>query len=302
MQIKLIFILVTCFAFSITSFGQKQQQTDIHTICGKGTYHAPENVNLEQAKQIALDRARMDAIQKEFGVIVSQQNSTVITNENGQSSIIFISVGGSEGKAEWIGDTQEPEYDDIKYIRDNDGEYTTIVSVSVCGEAREITKAVINFSTKLLRNGTEAKFEDDNFKHRDDFYLMFRSPVDGFLAVYLSDMEKVYCLLPYMNEGSGKRKITGGKDYVFFSEKHAEPSEITTVTEYILTCKKQTERNDIYIIFSPNEFTKANDYRAENETVLPRELSFNDFQKWLHQNRIRDRDMEVRMIPVTVTK
>jgi hypothetical protein len=300
MKGRLIFILTACCVVSTMVFGQKQ--TDIHSICGKGTYYAPANVTIEQAKQIALDRARMDAIEKKFGMIVSQQNSTVVTNENGKSSVIFISVGGSEGKAEWIGDSQDPKYDDIKHIKDASGEDMMIVSVSVCGEAREITKAGIDFSTKILRNGTEAKYEDDKFKHKDDFYLMFRSPVNGYLAVYLSDMEKVYCLLPYMNEGSGKRKIKSGKDYVFFSEKHAEPSETNTVTEYILTCEKQIEQNFVYIIFSPNEFTKANDYRAENETVLPRELSYVDFQKWLSNNRKRDKDMEVRIISVTITK
>jgi hypothetical protein len=45
------------------------------------------------------------------------------------SSVIFISVGGSEGKAEWIGDSQDPKYDDIKHIKDVSGEDLMIVSV-----------------------------------------------------------------------------------------------------------------------------------------------------------------------------
>lgn len=298
MQVRLIFILTVYCVFSTIVLGQKgkEKENDVYVICGESTYHVPENVTLEQAKQIALERARMSAIEEHFHIVVTVHNVIVMKNENENSHRDFLSVGGSEGKADWLGDTQEPKYN--IFYEDNQ----LVISVSICGYARKIIGAGIDFSAKILRNGTEAKFEDDKFKHRDDCYLMFRSPVDGYLAVYLTDMEKVYCLLPYMGTDGGKRKITGGKDYVFFSEKHADVSEENTVIEYIMTCEKQTAVNFMYIIFSPNEFTKANDYRAENETVLPRELPFNDFQKWLINNLIRDKDMKVEKKSVVITK
>lgn len=47
-----------------------------------------------------------------------------------------------------------------------------------------------------------------------------------------------------------------------------------------MTCSREIEYNDIYIIFSPNAFTKVNTNES-TEDVLPRQLSFEDFQKWL---------------------
>jgi hypothetical protein len=297
MQARLIFILTAYFVFSTMGFGQSQK--DIKKVCGTYDFEIPDNLSIAQAKQIALTEAKIEAVRKEFGEYVTLSIVGGQKNENGKSDEFYQTFGGSEGKAEWLEDIKGPEYK--TYYDDKNRHF---ISVSICGKAREITKADIDFSAKILRNGTEAKFEDNRFKHKDDFYLMFRSPVDGFLTVYLYviDENKVYCLLPYMNEGSGTRKIKGGKDYLFFSEKHAEPLEANTVTEYILTCTKEIEQNIIYIIFTSNKFTKANDYKAENETKLPPELPFEDFQKWLINNQIKDKDMKVEKKSITITK
>jgi hypothetical protein len=173
----------------------------------------------------------------------------------------------------------------------------------VCGKAREIVGAGIDFTAMTLRNGTEARYESGDFKNGDDLYLLFRSPAAGYLAVYLvDDAQTAFCLLPYMSDPSGKAPVNVGKEYVFFSAKHVSPAEVAKINEYTLTCQKQAEQNYLYIIFSPNEFTKANDTRAEGEEVLPRELSFEDFQKWLAKNRNRDKDMKVEIKVLTIKK
>lgn len=156
----------------------------------------------------------------------------------------------------------------------------------------EVVNSSNQISAKILRNGTDVKFESESFKNGDDFYLYFKSPVKGFLAVYLIDNEqKAYCLLPYANNSTGQVIIEHGKEYIFFSQKLVLPEEAQTVEEYILTTEKSVEYNQLYIIFSPNEFTKAND----NQTVegLPRELAYTDFQRWLI--KCRNRDYEIRV-------
>jgi hypothetical protein len=106
-----------------------------------------------------------------------------------------------------------------------------------------------------------------------------------------------------MNEPSGKVKIKSGKEQVFFSQKQVGRSEAALVDEYTMTCEKSVEQNYIYVIFSPNEFTKANDRKAEEgELVLPRELSFEEFQKWLAKNRTKDKNMKVVEKGVTINK
>ena len=264
-------------------------------ICGEYTYIAPENVSLEQARQTALDRAKIEALAEKFGTTVSQSNSTVVENKDGASDVRLLSFGGSEVKGEWIETTQDPKYD-ISYTQG-----TMVVKVSVCGNARAIVGAGIDFTAKVLKNGTDDKFESDNFKDGDALYLLFRSPIDGYLTVYLvDDSQTAYCLLPYMNAPSGNARIKSGKEYVFFSQQNADKDEAAIVDEYELTTGKSAENNFLYVIFSPNEFTKANDKTGGE--ALPRQLSFADFQQWLAKNRTRDKDMKVETKGLTVTK
>ena len=260
-------------------------------LCGEETYYASGTVSLDQAKREALELAKAKALAEKFGTRITQSATTMSSLEYEK----FFFIGDSEVKGEWMEDTKGPEYK-ISYQND-----MLVVQVSVCGKAREVTGAGIDFSAKVLKNGTKDRFESHEFRNGDDIFLSFRSPVEGYLAVYLvDDSETAYCLLPYMKDPTGKVNIKSGKDYVFFSAKHAERSETARVDEYVLTCEKEIEHNYLYIIFSPNEFTKANDLQAE--VLLPRELSFDDFQRWLTRSRQRDKNMKVNIKGLTIKK
>lgn len=251
------------------------------------TYYAPENVTLEEAKRTALDRAKLSAISDAFGTLVTQSNSTVMTNENGKSNSRFFSLGGSEVKGEWIETIKDPIYN-IRY----EGEML-VVSVEVVGRIREIVNAGIDVTVKILRNGTEEKFESSEFRSGDDMYIFFKSPVDGYLTVYLLDetTQEVYCLLPYKASGEGAYRIEHDRPYILFSAKN-EPTNPSIVDEYTMTCNRDTEFNDIYIIFSPNAFAKANSNETDEE-VLPRQLVYEEFQKWLVKLRKKDNETTI---------
>ena len=259
------------------------------------TYHAPENVSLEEAKRIALDRAKIQAIADEFGTVVSQSNTTLVTNQNGDSSTDFFSLGSSEVKGEWIETIGNPEYD-ISYEQG-----VLVVRVLVSGRIREIVSADIDIKAEVLCNGTDLKFARTDFKSGDDLYLYFQSPVDGYLAVYLLDetTQMVYCLLPYKSSPVGAVSVKHDKPYVFFSAKHADENA-HLVDEYTMTCNGSIERNTIYVIFSPNEFAKANSNNIDE--LLPQELSFEEFQKWLVKGRNRDKGMNEWMENITIRK
>lgn len=263
----------------------------IKTVEGEYTYHAPENVTLEEAKRTALDRAKIQALVDAFGTIVSQTNTTRVENSDGKSATDFLSIGGSEVKGEWIETTEEPYYN-ISYDQG-----MLVVKVSVRGKAREIVSAQIDIKARVLRNGTEDKFESSEFHSGDDLYLSFVSPVNGYLAVYLIDAEqKAYCLLPYRNQTDGIYRVEANHRYVFFSEKQATRADVPFVDEYTMTCNRSSETNIIYVIFSPNAFCKAVDNRSAD--MLPRELPFGDLQKWLTNCRVKDKDM--RMVLETI--
>lgn len=207
MQRTLAFFLI----FGLSMFTANAQQTK--SVTGTYTYYAPENITLEEAKHIAVNRAKVSAIADAFGTLVTQNNATVISNTNGKSDNRFLSLGGSEVKGEWIETTNEPKFD-IKYEQGQ-----LIVSVVLKGVIREFPKNNLAFSFMILRNGTTEKYESDDFKNGDDMYLRFSSPTNGYLVGYMYDetSDMAVCILPYIAGNSvGNMKIEGGKDYLFF--------------------------------------------------------------------------------------
>lgn len=293
--LRIVITVIICFTF-LPAIAQ-----NIQKVCGEAIYYAPENITMEQAKQIALQRAKTDALAVAYGTIVSQNNVTTAKNENGESEINIYSLGGSEVKGEWLETIGEPEYQ-ISYEKG-----MLVVKVSVCGKAREIISAGVDFSVKVLRNGVNEKFENDSFKSGDEMFLLFRSPSDGYLAVYLIDDKGVaYCLLPYRAMPDGKVKIEANKNYLFFSQENTGGlCASSMIDEYTLTCEKQTENNFLYVIFSPNSFVKANDYsgkQVSGDLLLPRELPFEKFQKWLTKNRTFDKEMKMEIKSLTIMK
>lgn len=282
------YLSIIMLFLSSTVFSQKMK-----TVEGEYTYRVPENITVEQAKRTALDRAMIQALADEFGTIVSQSNTTRIENKNGKSDIDFLSIGGSEVKGEWMETIGNPVFD-IRYEGD-----MLIVYCKVKGKAREIVSAGIDFQAHILRNGTDDKFESDQFRGGDDLYLSFKSPVSGYLAVYLIDAEnQAYCLLPYRNLTEGIYPIQANQRYTFFNIKEAPLQERPFVDEYVLTCERESEQNQIYIVFSPNQFVKAVD--NDSSDLLPRELGFADFQKWLVKCRKHDKDMNLIIKSITI--
>lgn len=284
------FITFTLFLFTLPILAQRTEK-----VRAEYTYHAPENISLEEAKRIALDRAKVQAIADEFGTIVSQSNTTLVKNSNGESSTDFFSLGGSEVKGEWIETIGQPEYE-ISYEQG-----MLVVKAIVTGRIREIVSAQIDIRAEVLCNGTDLKFARTDFKNGDDLYLYFQSPVDGYLAVYLLDevSQMVYCLLPYKSSSEAVTPIEHDKPYIFFSTEHAG-DKAHLVDEYTMTCNSSVERNTIYVVFSPNEFAKANSNNVDE--LLPQELSFEKFQKWLAKGRNRDKEMNVRNVQIIINK
>lgn len=288
--------IIALLLITLPVFSQK-----IKTVEGEYMYHAPENVTIEQAKRTAVERAKIQALADEFGTIVSQSSTTSIANINGQSSTNVLVLSGSDVKGEWIEDLGEPKVQ-VNYEGD-----MLVVTAKVKGKAREILSAGVDFTSKILRNGKEDKFESDDFKNGDDLYLAFQTPAKGYLAVYLVDAENMaYCLLPYRNQTDGIYPVNANQRYLFFCPEEAPEGERALVDEYALTCERQMEYNYIYVIFSRNQFTKAND-AASNKQIdgyagAPRELSYEDFQKWLGKCMKHDAEMNMKKIPITIKK
>lgn len=289
-MVKKFICCLICLLFSIYSFSQKTKTVD-----GEYTYVVPENVDLGKAKHTALERLKIQLIADEFGTIISQSNSTMVKNINEKSDINFLSVGSSEVKGEWIETIGTPIFK-TEILGDQ-----LVVKVWAKGKIREIISSNIDIDVHILRNGTEDKFESEEFKSGDDLYISLISPINGYVAIYLIDNDNTaFCLLPYQNQEYGNIKIRANERYVFFSEELAVPNIRQYVDEYTMTCNHARELNQIYVVFSPNTFIKPIDNKETED--IPRELSNNAFQKWLSKCRTRDKDMITKQIAITLTK
>lgn len=256
-------------------------------VCGEYCYVAPDNVSPADAKRIALERARLEAMAKEFGTNVSQTNLSTTHIKNGETETDFLSMGGTEVKGDWLGDTQEPEIN-ISYEQNS-----LVVTAKVCGKAREIVSSAVDLSIKVFCNGIES----ERFKNNDKLSVEFKTPVDGYLAVFLRDdnMGIVSCLMPYETENGKARAMKRNKTSILLSTK--DPL-YPYREETILVTSQEQEFNTLVFVFSEKEFAMPISDMGE---FVP-ELSIEDFQKWLRRNRVKDNQMQVIEKSVEIRK
>ena len=251
----------------------------VETVRGEYSYHVPENVSLDRAKTIAVERARLKAIADTFGTEISQTNISTISSKNNQSENTFQSLGSSEVKGDWLEDIDTPEIA-IRYESS-----MLVVTAKVHGKVRERMNTDLDLQIKVLCNGIESS----NFKDRDQLAVDFKTPVKGYLSIYLLDdnTSTAFCLLPYENEDGKMRILKHNVNYTLLPpQDRIYPSDKKAT---ILTTTKDLEHNRLIFIFSTNEFnmplTNAGKY-------LP-ELSLKDFNKWLHRNKVKDSHLQV---------
>lgn len=262
----------------------------VKTVEAEYVYHAPESYTIDQAKRTAIDRARIQAIADEFGTTVSQTNISNMST----STIDFQTIGLSEVKGEWLEDIEEPT---VEAIFEN-GQF--IITVHVKGKARELRSMRSDCKVRILRNGKDDNYESDQFLNLDQFYISFQSASSGVIAVYLLDNSGlVSCLLPYESQDEPNFAVKANRRYLLFDPASGDDS----TEEYYFTCGPDSEMNQIYVVFSPNKFTKAVDYKnvANEGEILPRQLSAGDFQKWLAKSRQLDPEMQVIIRAITIT-
>lgn len=277
----------------LCSLGTLISQTVIN-VSGEYTYYAPINISIEQAKEIALERARLQCLADEFGTVVNQTNSTLIRTSEENTEVSHFSLGGTEVKGEWLGDWKKPIYQ-IRYDEVNE---CNIVHVKVFGKVRAISGSKIDVSVKILCNGISPRHEREEMYEGDQLFLSVMSPVAGYICVYLVDEEAMaYCLLPYELDNTGIQQLEANKQHIFFSKQWAEkPAE---VDEYVMSCWHDGEINLLYILYSPNKFSKAIDQTTHTSL---REVSYEQLQAWMLDVQTKDPQMQVIRKSITLKK
>lgn len=273
-----IFILLLVL---LSTFALSAQRTA--KVNGKYTYILTENdnVTIKEAKIKSIEMAKAEALKNEFGTLVVSDFINSEKVANGDLSSYYIMDTSTSVKGEWLSDDKTP----VVTIECVDGEL--LFTAEVWGTAREIKRAHTDIKWQIQREDQGTKIESDKFNSGDRFFVKFRSPADGYVAIYLiTDDDDSSCLLPYRKDNAGRYHVRGGKEYTFF-DKSIDP----TASYYKLSTNNPVEYNQLVIIFSPNPFTKCSD--TSGDSRRPNFLSQKDFAKWLLKCQRTDNEMVV---------
>lgn len=278
--IILSIVLMTSFA----AFADKAK-----VVSGSYTYYIPYNVARDQAEQIALERAMIEAIASEFGTVLSHHSRMDMRSSKSGENVDFWSSASTLVKGEWVSTIGEPVFK--AFIEDGG----FVVTCEVKGYAREIKGPSAALDVKVLRNGTTDDCEASTFGSGDKCYLAFTTPVKGAIAVYLEDESKTMsCMLPYYAQTQPCTPVTPGERHLYFTSNEGDQEM------YELTTDKEIERNMIYVIFSQNEFIKPIDKSSKQELSL-KTLKSEDFHDWVKKSRALDPTFQVITRPITIS-
>lgn len=260
------------------------------SVHGESTYYDNGTHSRVECERLASEQARIDALAREFGTIVSQDIVQTDRERYGVGSNDFLMLSSTEVKGEWIADSAEPQYE---YSYDKTG--NLIVSCKVTGTARAIQNDAVAFEALALRNGIDRRNADTRFKDGDELYLLVNPSADGYIAVFLEDeSHNVYGLLPYPRDSKNELKLRRNREYVFFDASH-DKGECGPVEELVLTASDGVEYNRLYVVYSPNSFAKP----VMTGTGLP-SVDSKEFAKWLAKSRRNDAKMGVKAMNLEI--
>jgi len=289
--------IVLYFLIAVLSIPLSAQQTKRSS--GSAQVRVEDNMTKEEARRKAEELAKIDAITNAFGQYVGQE--TNLTVQDGRSS--FNIIGTTKVKGEWLRELSKT-FDEES--RNEKGTFGTIqtqwITCKIRGVVKEATpKANIEYQTLNYPNSVS---RTNTFISGNSFYVWFRSPVDGYLSIYLDDGTDVFRLLPYDDMPSlSTVKIEADKEYIFFSENHNYFSN--NVDELILFTPKNHELNTLHFMFSEKQYYKPvldSNYKDEKGKIVPKSLSKTEFENWLADNKTSISDFLYAQVNIEILR
>lgn len=265
---------------------------------GTSLYYADPNLSPKEAKAKAIEQARIEALGKKFGTLITQDELSQLDNRGEY----FSQLSTSEVKGEWVRDITAPEV----RLKETTPDDIYVYEAKVRGMARPVKNDAADYEIYALRNGTDLRFKSTDFVEGDKFYMYFKSPSNGYLAAFLIDeQQQVFCLLPHESSTDGQLKVVHDKEYVFFSKQHDDGFEYGD--GMTVTCgDDRLELNRIYVVFSPKPFVKpiVSDTKpmGDGDFIIPRQLSLKNFSAWMNKTYSRDTKMGRKVLRIKIRK
>jgi len=298
--------LIILLLAGTSCFSQKEKNAE-----GYAEVKLASNATPEQTIQKAIDKAKVNAIDNAFGSVVLEGNTLYTINKQTGTKTEFNqtykSISDIYVNGEWIKDVEPAKTERI--VRDNDIFY----SASVKGLIRELKSNPAKFSVKTLTCDV-ISCASEFFNNGNDFYMYFKAPNDGYVAVYLDFPVEgtTYRVLPYKQESnSAGYFVKADEEYFFFSSKKAKPEMAGKVDELTLTLKDKSmpETNKMFVLYSPkqalekpiltNSKSQAAD-AASQEAEIPLNLKSEEYQRWLQHFRSQNNEIQLITNYITV--
>ena len=296
--LPLVYSTILFILLSLSGYAQK-----IVHVKGASQVKVENNMTKEQSKEKAEDLAIINAIENSFGTYVEQDADIRVDN----GSVSYNIIGSTKVKGEWLKTNKIEFKDEIQEQVTNtkSKEKITWITCTIEGEAREIRQKA-NITVSTLRCPA-LECETIDFKDSQNFYLYFKSPVDGFLSVFIDEEgETTRRLFPYLNQDNESAvKIIGDKPYILFTNSNNLNTFNTRADEIEFFTYKNLEYNTIYVVFSPIPYPKPmldNGTLLTDGYTLPKATSSRKFQEWLGDCRVSTPDFQMKRIKISIAK
>jgi hypothetical protein len=268
------FLLIGLVVSSLPGYAQ-----GIKIAKGESSIRIETTMSQVEAEAKAVELAKVDALITAFGEYIEQQSDLELVS----GRVDFRSYGQTKVKGEWIRNVGEPVFK--YYEKPGKGSPERWISCVIKGEIRKVLPKA-DLDVRVI-SCERKECETEKFSDGQDIYLYVKSPISGYLTVFLDDGNRVYRLLPYRDDVNQKSfPIQADKEYVLFSK--AINSSQQKVDALKVFTDRELEVNTFVIAFSEHEFGKP---RLEGEKtddksyIIPRSLSHKYFEDWLGENR-----------------
>lgn len=287
LNLSMIFIV-------LTSLGQ-----EIGVEAKVGPEPVEDSHCIGQLKEQLITAAKLKAIADHCGTFINSDSELEIGEK-----VKFYQYSSNQVKGDWIKTTSQK----INWlIETEDGQERIYITATVKGSVRcrdqAQAKLEVYFLNSIPAEGKQIEnYHTSNFKDRSPFYIYFRSPVKGYISIFLyeDNQDKVYNLLPYKsmyNDYPAAVRVKADKKYFFLSREENKFKKYRA-DEFILDAYGSKSFQQIYIIFSEQSFKKP---IFELEKGL-KYLKKQNFQNWLSDNMASDKTFQSVRIPITVSK
>lgn len=302
---------------------QAQDAPNVVRTSGEAQVEWLSSESRDEAEARAKETATVQALEKAFGTVIIQGNTTYVENvQTGQrveTHSHFNMIGETVVKGEVVEILREKYKDHtVTERRNNRRVEITYITCEITVRAKEITASRLDISTYALSKN-ERNFKTDHFFDYDDLFLFFQSPASGYVSVFLDDNTHAYRLLPYREmpgDYSGGFPVTADSAYIFFStapEHNYLPDDPYFVEDtYQLVAEKEVDINRLFVVFTKDPLDKPRLRPNLNEYILkeyekgvyglPNGLESEKFQRWLIDNQCLRSDIQIETLVITIEK